>query len=202
MAQGKVTDFFSARKRNPSLQPSKRRKVEIVATQIDVRTIDKTNTNPYRNLTQDVENDENQVSESEGKTKTLFSPLQTRAARKAKSTAVASSAKKVTRGRKAKVDPKQKLIHEALAEPKEQITLSETITASWDDHDGPQETPQKETTRATNTRKRGREEKTTKKDNMASDEATPEKRQIDMKVDLQTKGRARKKLQLVSGFLP
>lgn len=52
MAQGKVTDFFSTRKRNPNLHPSKRRKVEISATEVDLSTLDRTNTNQYRNLSQ------------------------------------------------------------------------------------------------------------------------------------------------------
>lgn len=194
MAQGKVTDFFSARKRNPTLQPSKKRKVEIVASEIDVRTLDKTNSNPYRNLAETIENvcDADKTKETP-----MFSPLQTRASRKAKATTVAPVVKKTTRGRKQRdVDPRQKLISESYLEPaKGLMTVSEAVTASFDDHDGPPVTPSK-TTEKKNTRKRSRQDKTTQECFRKQDEATPEKRATEV-VKIPVKGRTRKKLQMV-----
>lgn len=196
MAQGKVTDFFSTRKRNPALQPSKRRKVEITSTEVDISTLDRTNVNPYRNLAQ-----ENEVeTESAKKENTVFSPLQTRASRKAKTVGISSStAKKTTRTRKPKVDPKQKLIPHSFIEPvategKGEITIAESVTSSWDDHDGVVSTPVKAET-ATNTRKRGRNGKTSQKELQKNDEATPEKRPV-TKEPKKAETKARKKLQL------
>jgi hypothetical protein len=198
MAQGKVTDFFSTRKRNPALQPSKRRKVEITSTEVDISSLDRTNANPYRNLTQgnDVE------PEAARKENTVFSPLQTRASRKAKTVQISSStAKKSTRTRKTKVDPKQKLISRSFIEPqsaepevKGETTIAESVTSSWDDHDGGNSTPVKaEIVKIT--RKRARNGKTCQKEAEKNDEATPEKRTINNEPK-KTETKARKKLQL------
>ncbi|KAL4235191.1 replication licensing factor Cdt1 [Mactra antiquata] len=198
MSRGKVTDFFSTRKRNPASQPSKRRKVEITSTPVDISTLDRTNTNQYRNLTQENED----RTETPIKGDNVFSPLQTRAARKAKQSA--PSVKKVTRSRKVKPDPKQLSIEASLStvskNEKATVQVTESVTSSWDEHDGPvenkQETPQKSTEETIKSRKRCRNGKTTVKDDQKSDEATPEKRTPPV-LSKQADTEARKKLQLV-----
>lgn len=199
MAQGRVTDYFSTRKRNPALQPSKRRKVEVTSTQVDISVLDRTNSNQYRNITQDEGGAERQPKE------TVFSPLQTRAARKAKQSATVP--KKATRARKIKVDPKQTSIEVSLASSTNEsaskgiLQISEAVTSSWDEHDGvglpQQETPRKSIEETVvNGRKRGRNGKTTVKDDLKPDEATPEKRpSTSAAKPAETK--ARKKLQLI-----
>ena len=190
MSQGKVTDFFSTKKRNPGLHASKRRKVEIVATQIDnIRSINKTHV-----ISRNLEQDENQNGPEE---KTMFSPLQTRAARKAKINTAGKSQNCASRTRKVKVDSKQKLISQSFPEPeKGEVTVSEAVT-SWSDNDGPPTTPQKETVKES-TRKRSRQCTSTQEDKAESDEATPGKRQTEnTKPIVPAKGRARKKLQMV-----
>lgn len=203
MAQGKVTDFFSTRKRNPGIQPSKRRKVEITCSEVDISTLDRTNSNPYRNLAQESEVENEMSHEDQRKAEnTAFSPLQTRASRKAKPVKVLAPVSKATRTRKSKVDPKQKTIGKSFVVPaaseKGPITLAETVSSTWDEHDGRQLTPSKECTEAVlKTRKRSRNEKTTAlEETQQSGGVTPEKRQL-TKAMQKTETKARKKLHLV-----
>jgi len=200
-SQGKVTDFFSTRKRNPGSQPSKRRKVEIQATEVDISTLNKTNVNPFSNAIQDLP--DLVRSPVDNKKENVFSPLQTRAGRKNNANTTLQSSKK-TRTRKTKVDPKQKLISDTFngkditdkAEPKK-AQVSEEVTSAEDDHDEAQaaETPKKQMAGdKTKSRKRTRQAKAEQVESKA-DEATPEKRQVAEKKPA-ARGRAKKKLEM------
>lgn len=200
MAQGKLTDFFSSRKRNPSLQPSKRRKVEITTSNVDIRSLEKTNLGALDKLTPEIHDPILPENAELGKKENVFSPLQTRAARKAKNADVS----KKTRTRKAAVDSKQKLISESFSCSDIKtgaVTLTEDVTSSWDEHDGPAqtETPQKQDTEKADsrTRKRTRNVRTAQTEEPSQDGATPEKRQPPVTTD-KTGSKAKKKLQLVS----
>ena len=198
MAQGRVTDYFSARKSNFTTQPSKRRKVEISSSNVDISALDKTNVNPFKNL--DQPDQETQIADT--RKENVFSPLQTRAARKSK-TVTLKTPRSTTRPRRAKVDPKQQLLPDILATstaPLEDERIAKTadiVTSSWDEHDGSACTPSKANSAAdrgnsTNGRKRDRN---TKAATASKDEATPEKRQPEM-VKLPEDSKARKKLLL------
>ena len=197
MAQGRVTDYFSARKNNNSLQPSKRRKVEISTSSVDISAHDKTNINPFKNL--DQPDQETQTGDT--RKENVFSPLQTRAARKAK-TVTLKTPKSTTRSRKAKVDPKQKLLPDVLAisnaslENDKVTKTADIVTSSWDEHDGPACTPSKsKDTETENASTRGRKRDRNAKAATSKDEATPEKRQTG-KVKTPEDSKARKKLLL------
>lgn len=143
------------------------------------------------------------VKEDERTENKVFSPLQTRASRKAKTAKITAPSAKATRTR-TKIDPKQKLIVDSFVGPlsteesgKGQVTVGEAVTASWDDHDGPTSTPVKDVAKVQlNTRKRTRNGKTNQKVQQKVDEATPEKRQPAEKPQQPTETKARKKLQL------
>lgn len=143
------------------------------------------------------------VKEDERKENKVFSPLQTRASRKAKTTKITALSAKGTRTR-TKIDSKQKLIVDSFVGPlsteesgKGQVTVGEAVTASWDDHDGPISTPAKDIAKVKlNTRKRTRNGKTNQKEQQKVDEATPEKRQPAEKAQQPTEIKAKKKLQL------
>ncbi|KAH3774263.1 DNA replication factor Cdt1-like [Dreissena polymorpha] len=207
MSQGKVTDFFSTRKRNPGSQPSKRRKVEIQASEVDFSTLEKTNIIPYQNIVQNTHDLLANVNPQpvDERKENVFSPVTTRSTRREKAVKeVGSVTKKTTRTRKAKIDPKQKLIADTFANrPEEKSTIAEDVTSSWDEHDGAPATPQKpeaESETETKTRKRTRLGKTVQKDDATkSDEATPEKRPVQAVEETvaPTKSRARRKLAVV-----
>ena len=189
MAQGKVTDFFSARKRSSALQPSKRRKIEITSSDVDISSLTKTNTDPVKNQVQEP------VSVDKRK-ENVFSPLQTRAGRKAKGVKPPSQ-QTTTRSRKARTDPKQKLLPDILASSPSVLVdqsgtqVAEAVTSSWDEHDG---TPTKSAEGGkvtTQGKKRGREVAVTQPGN----ESTPEKRRSELAKSTQD-SRARKMLLL------
>ena len=188
MAQGKVTDFFSARKRSSALQPSKRRKIEITSSEVDISSLTKTNTDPVKNQVQEP------VSVDKRK-ENVFSPLQTRAGRKAKGVKPPSQ-HTTTRSRKAKTDPKQKLLPDILASSSVLVDqsgtqIAEAVTSSWDEHDG---TPTKSAEGGkvtTQGNKRGREVAVTQ----PGYESTPEKRRSELAKSTQDP-RARKRLLL------
>lgn len=202
MAQGKVTDFFATRKRNAAAHPSKRRKIEIASSEVGNDELNKINRNPYKNVEQEKESVDHKKENS------IFSPLQTRAARKAKSLRI-STPKPSTRTRKTKTDCSQKLIADVFAQnPKSDIShsdilsgkvqglVTEAVTSNWDDHDGPDCTPTKavhNTDETSKVRKRGRHGKSSIK--IGDDDVTPEKCRPP-KTTTNTESKSRKKLQL------
>ena len=198
MAQGRVTDYFSARKSNISSQPSKRRKVQISSSSDDISPLEKTNVNPFKNLDQPDQDTQPVDTRKEN----VFSPLQTRAARKSK-TVILKTPKSTTRSRKAKVDPKQKLLPDVLATPSASLEgdkvlkTADVVTSSWDEHDGPACTPSKSkaSVESENATTRGRKRDRNAKATISKDEATPEKRQVE-KVKTPEDSKARKKLLL------
>lgn len=194
-----MTDFFSARKSNFTSQPSKRRKVEITSSNVDISSSTNTNLNPFRNLEQPDQGTQIVDTRKEN----AFSPLQTRAARKAKTLAV-KTPRSTTRSRKAKVDPKQKLLPDVLANskvlPEEENAdkTSDVVTSSWDEHDGPTCTPTKSkgVSDQENGRTKGKKRDRNTKSTSLEDEATPDKRPEPSNSPQDSK--ARKKLLLKS----
>ena len=195
MAQGRVTDFFSARKNNSAAQPSKRRKVEISTSNIDISSLIKTNVNPYKNLDQEPQS-------VDTRKENVFSPLQTRAARKSNAVKL-KTPRPTTRSRKTKVDPKQKLLPDVLANSPAPIAnekstkIADAVTSSWDEHDGPACTPSKSQDSSKVTTKGRKRDRDSVKTNSSKNDATPDKRQPEATKSPQD-SKARKKLQLKS----
>ena len=178
MAQGKVTDFFSARKRSTASNPSKRRKIEITASEVDTSPFTKTNIDPLKNIVQ-------QPVSVDTRKENALSPLQTRAGRKSKGVKLVTP-RSTTRSRKAvKTDPKQKLIPDilanspALTSDKGVTQIVETVTSSWDEHDGPACTPKK-TVDTDNLTTKGRKRNRRVAAAQTKDDSTPEKRQPEL----------------------
>lgn len=194
MAQGRVTDFFSARKNNSAAQPSKRRKVEISTSDVDISSVTNTNLNPYKNLDQEPQS-------VDTRKENVFSPLQTRAARK--SNAVKKTPRTTTRSRKSKVDPKQKLLPDVLSNSpaavadKNSTKIADAVTSSWDEHDGPACTPSKSQDSSKVTTKGRKRDRDSVKTNGSKNDATPDKRQPEATNSPQD-SKARKKLLLKS----
>ena len=191
MAQGKVTDFFSARKRSTASNPSKRRKIEITASEVDTSPFTKSNIDPLKNIVQ---------QPVDTRKENAFSPLQTRAGRKSKGVKLVTP-RSTTRSRKVvKTDPKQKLIPDilanspALTSDKGVTQIVEKVTSSWDEHDGPACTPQK-TVDTDNITTKGRKRNRGVAAAQTKDDSTPEKRQPELAKSPEDV-KARKKLLL------
>ena len=191
----KLTDYFSSKK-GSSVNPSKRRKVEIRSHNSQCIPQEVTNTkqphNVQNNLSEEVD------TRSDGRTENaLFSPVQTRAARKSKSANISSTVQKpVTRRRKGQVvDPCQKLISEVLSKKKGDVpTITDDVMSAWDEHDAAvPKTPSRSVYNSeTKSRKRTREEIL-----QDAKDATP-KTQSHSKDDTKSVRKSKKKLDLAA----
>lgn len=206
MAQARVTEFFSAKKRGAGSHASKRRKIDVTESSIDAVVPKETNIRPTRSST---------------RSKTLVCPLPENVQISEPQTKSVKKTRSVRKGAKSKtpaLDKTQKSIKDVLvnlqnegkssddsaSETSETPSLAdekinEEVTSAWDEHDGPPLTPSKRQEISSDSSdddlKHNKSRKRTRRGKAVHDEVqkTPEKSDIEENIKPR---RARKRLQL------
>jgi len=147
MAQLRVTDFFSARKRTAESQPSKRRKLNIVASDIETLPTIQVNTRPTRSSTRNKNAVDSGPENQAGSYEAESAPPQRKKPQFKTKTVSKRSRKAKTNEFKNQIN-----ISDAFAvsdfsksDAEEGVNLHEEVTSAWDEHAGCPQTPSKRT---------------------------------------------------------